>query len=239
MLRTFFFYLVFYPWTIIALVIAVGLSIFGQNLVHSWGIFWGRTCLWLAGLKLQVKGADNLPAAGPAIYVCNHQSNFDIPLLYAGLPLQFRWMAKQELFRVPLFGLAMKRSGYIPIDRSNRQKAMRSVAAAARRIQHGASVIIFPEGTRSADGTLQPFKKGALMIAAKAGVPVIPMAISGTYQVQPKGSLRINPAPLQLTILPPIATTDLKTADIAALTHQVHEQIAHCLQSEARNEQQS
>jgi 1-acyl-sn-glycerol-3-phosphate acyltransferase len=230
-LRTLFFYLVFYPWTVIALIIAICLSLFGQNVVHSWGILWGRSCLWLAGLNVKVTGAENLTVAGPAIYVSNHQSNFDIPLLYAGLPIQFRWMAKQELFSIPLFGTAMKRGGYIPIDRSNRKEAMRSLTAAARRIRDGVSVIIFPEGTRSPDGTLQPFKKGALLLAAKAGVPIVPMAIHGSHQVQPKGSLRINPVPLQLTIMPPIATAGLKMAHIDKLTDQVHERIARCLEN--------
>ena len=231
MLRTLFFYLVFYPWTLIALIIAVFLSPFGQDVVHSWGIFWGRSCLWLAGLELKVDGMENLTVNGPAIYICNHQSNFDIPLLYAGLPIQFRWMAKQELFNIPLFGTAMKRGGYIPIDRSNRKEAMRSLTAAAKRIQDGASVIIFPEGTRSPDGTLQTFKKGALLLAAKAGVPVVPMAIKGSHQVQPKGSLRINPAPLKLTILPPIDTDGLKSARINELTTQVHDLISRALEN--------
>lgn len=232
MLRTIFFYIVFYPWTLIAVIIAISLSLFGRDLVHSCGIFWGRGCLWLAGLKLQVKGTENLIVNGPAIYVCNHQSNVDIPLLYAGLPIQFRWMAKKELFHIPLFGFAMKRGGYIPIDRSNRKQAMRSLTAAARRIQDGVSVIIFPEGTRTTDGKLQPFKKGALLLAAKARVPIIPMAIQGSYQVQPKGSMRINPAPLKLTILPPVTTADLKSAQIDELTDQVHDQIARCLKSD-------
>ncbi len=231
MLRTLYFYLVFYPWTLIALIIAICLSLFGQNIVHSWGILWGRSCLWLAGLKVKVTGAENLTVVGPAIYVSNHQSNIDIPLLYAGLPIQFRWMAKKELFRIPLFGAAMKRGGYIPIDRSNRKEAMRSLTAAAKKIRNGVSVIIFPEGTRSPDGSLQPFKKGALLLATKAGVPIVPMAIHGSHQVQPKGSLRINPTPLQLTIMSPIATDGLKISHIDKLTDQVHDQIAQCLEN--------
>ena len=214
-----------------AVLIAISLSVFDRNVVHTCGILWGRSCLWLAGLRLKVRGAENLTVDGPAIYVCNHQSNFDVPLLYAGLPIPFRWMAKQELFKIPLFGLAMKRGGYIPIDRSNRKEAMRSLTAAARRIRDGVSVIIFPEGTRSADGKLQPFKKGALLLAAKAGVPIVPLAIHGSHQVQPKGSLRINPTPVQLTIMPPVATTDLKMAQLDELTDQVHGQIARCLEN--------
>ncbi len=232
MLRTVFFYLFFYPWTLIVLVLAIPLSLFGQNVVHSFGILWGRGCLLLAGLKLKVYGTEHVPRTGPAIYVSNHQSNFDIPILYAGLPLQFRWMAKQELFNVPLFGLAMRRGGYIPIDRSDHRKAMHSIMAAAQRIKQGASVIIFPEGTRTPNGQLQKFKKGALLIAAKAQVPVVPVAIRGSYLVQPKGRWKVSSAPLELEIFQPIATVGMSTGDIQDLTDKVHDLIAGNLQKD-------
>ncbi len=234
MLRAIFFCLLFYPWTLFSLLVALGVAPFGQNRVHSWGIFWGRTCLRLAGLKFTVSGTEHLPHHEPAIYVCNHQSNFDILLLYAGLPIQFRWMAKKELFRIPLFGAAMKCAGYIPIDRSNRREAMRSLTAAAQRIKDGASVVIFPEGTRTTDGKLQPFKKGALLIATKAGVPVVPMAISGSYQAQPKGQFRISPAHLKLTILPAIPPSRLGASQVDELTRQLFDRIDHCLNNESR-----
>ena len=230
MLRTFFFYLFFYPWTLIASLLALSISILGQNKTHSFVRFWGRSCLFFAGLKVEIQGIENIPEDSPAIYISNHQSNFDIPIIYAGLPIQFRWMAKQELFRIPLFGLAMKRSGIIPIDRSNRRKTMHSIIAAAQRIKEGASVIIFPEGTRTPDGQLQKFKKGALLIAAKAQVPVVPIAIHGSYQILPKGSWKITPGSLKLEFFQPIPTDGLKTGDIDALTNTVHDQIANSLQ---------
>ena len=230
MLRTFFFYLFFYPWTLIASFLALIVSFFGQNRTHSFVRFWGRSCLFFAGLKVQVQGSENISYDRPAIYVSNHQSNFDILIVYAGLPIQFRWMAKQELFRVPIFGLAMKRCGIIPIDRSNRRKTMHSIIAAAQRIKKGASVVIFPEGTRTPDGKLQKFKKGALLIAAKAQVPVVPIAIHGSYHVQSKDRWKINGGPLKLEFLKPISTDDLKRSDINALTNKVHDQIARSLQ---------
>ncbi len=230
MLRTFFFYLFFYPWTLIATFLALFISPFGPQRMHSFVRFWGRSCLFFAGLKVQIQGAENIPHAGSAIYVSNHQSNFDIPIIYAGLPIQFRWMAKQELFRIPLFGLAMKRSGFIPIDRSNRRKTMHSVIAAAQRIKEGASVVIFPEGTRTPNGQLQEFKKGALLIAAKAQVPVVPIVIHGSYQIQPKGRWRIASGLLKMEFLQPITTEGLKSCDIDMLTTKVHDQIASRLQ---------
>lgn len=234
-LRTLIFYLLFYPWTLFCILLALPLSFISADLIHNWGIIWGRGCLVLAGLKLQIEGTENLPKQGPTIYVSNHQSNFDIPILFAGLPLQFRWMAKQELFRVPLFGLAMKRSGYIPIDRSDRRKAMKSLNLAAAKIKAGTSVIIFPEGTRSADGRVQTFKKGALVIAAKAQVPVVPLAIRGSHQVQAKGRWRVNGYPLKLTIMPPLDTRGLKVKDVEQLTLDLHDQIASAVKGETHH----
>jgi 1-acyl-sn-glycerol-3-phosphate acyltransferase len=231
-LRTLIYYLLFYPWTLLAILLALPLSFISADLIHIFGIIWGRGCLVIAGLKLKVEGAENIPAHGPAIYVSNHQSNFDIPILYAGLPIQFRWMAKQELFRVPLFGLAMKRSGYIPIDRSNPRKAMHSLNLAAQKIKAGASVIIFPEGTRSPNGQVQTFKKGALVIAAKAQVPVVPVAIKGSYGVQPKDRWQVMSSPLTLTIFPAISTKNLKIREVEQLTHDLHDKIASAVKGE-------
>jgi 1-acyl-sn-glycerol-3-phosphate acyltransferase len=236
LLRAFIYYCLFYSWTLIALLIALPLSLISADWIHRCGIIWGRVCLALAGLKLDVRGQENIPDNTLAIYVVNHQSNFDIPILYAGLPLQFRWMAKAELFRVPLFGLAMKRCGYIPIDRSNRRQAIHSINLAAERIQAGTSVIVFPEGTRTTDGQLQAFKKGALLIAAKARVPVVPMAINGSFAIQPKGSWKVGKGPLRLSIMPPIATADLQIREVEALTEKVHSLIAADLAEEVTND---
>lgn len=230
MLRTLLFCLFFYPWTLIASFLALVVSLFGPDRAHAFVRFWGRSCLFFAGLKVQIQGSENIPYGRPAIYVSNHQSNFDIPIVYAGLPIQFRWMAKQELFRVPIFGLAMKRCGIIPIDRSNRRKTMHSIIAAAQRIKQGASVVIFPEGTRTPDGQLQKFKKGALLIAAKAQVPVVPIAIHGSYHVLPKDRWKINAGSLKLEFLQPIPTDGMKSSDIDTLTDKVHDQIAKSLQ---------
>ncbi len=236
MLRAFFYYLVFFPWTFVAILISLCCALIGgQRAAHNFGIFWGKSCLWLAGLTLRIRGTENLPGEGPAIYASNHQSNFDIPILYAGLPIQFRWLAKHELFKIPLFGAAMKHSGYIPIDRSDRRKAMESLDMAARKIKDGTSVIIFPEGTRTPDGMVQPFKKGALLLAAKAKVPVVPITIKGSFEVQSKNSLKIKPGPLELIISPPIATEDMKSRDIEALTRRIHDIIAANLKEPPRH----
>ncbi len=237
MLRAFFFYLIFFPWTFIAILISIGCAIIrGQQSAHNFGIFWGKSCLTIAGLKLKITGTENLPSHGPVIYASNHQSNFDIPIMYAGLPIQFRWLAKQELFDIPFFGAAMKHSGYIPIDRSNRRKSMESFELAAHKVKDGTSVIIFPEGTRTPDGNVQPFKKGALLLAAKAHVPVVPITIKGSYQVQSKNSLKIHPGPIELVISPPLDTTEMKTRDIEALNEKIHTTIATNLKEPVRHD---
>lgn len=238
MLRTLFFYLTFYPWTLVVLLLAPVISVLGENAVHNWGTLWGRSCLLLAGLRVNVHGSEHLPRSRSAIYIANHQSNFDIPILYAGLPLQFRWMAKKELFDIPLFGLGMKRCGYISIDRSDRRKTMHSMNDAAKQVRDGASVIIFPEGTRSPDGELKEFKKGGFVIAVKAQVPIVPVAIKGSFGVMSKDSFRIHGGTIDVEIFPPIETQGLKNADTGNLLEQVRESIAAMLEgvkSDERN----
>ncbi len=131
---------------------------------------------------------------------------------------------------MPLFGQAMRRLGCIPIDRSDRRKMMKSINAAAQQIKGGSSVLIFPEGTRSPDGKLHPFKKGALLIAAKAQVPVVPVAVQGSYQVLPKDRWKVTSGTVTITFLPPIVTDTLKTSAIDTLTTQAHDLIATTLQ---------
>ena len=229
MLRTLFFYLAYYPWTLIVLLLAIPISLLGQNAVHRLGILWGQSALLLAGLPIKVIGSEHIPQQQPVVYIVNHQSNFDIPILYAGLPLQFRWLAKKELFDIPLFGHGMRRCGYIPIDRSNRRKAMQSMNEAAQQIRDGASVIVFPEGTRSPDGQLQEFKKGGFLIAIKAQVPVVPVAIKGSYSIMSKDSMRIHSGSIEMEIFPPIGTSGLKNADTENLQAQAREPIANKL----------
>jgi 1-acyl-sn-glycerol-3-phosphate acyltransferase len=145
----------------------------------------------------------------------NHQSNADIPLLLGRLPVQFRWLAKAELFRIPIFGRAMRGVGYISIDRSNRKSAFESLERAARTIRSGTSVLIFPEGTRSRDGRILPFKKGGFVLSVDAGVPIVPIIIRGTRDIIPKGHFLIRPAPVTMEILDPVETADYtrKTKD--------------------------
>ncbi len=233
MLRTIFFYMCFFPWTALVAICGTPFSLFSPDYMHNCARLWGVVSLRLAGMRLEVEGQEYLPAPDqPVIFVGNHQSNFDILSYFAGLPLQFRWMAKAELFRVPFFGLAMRRSGYIAIERSDRRKAMQSIMVAAERIRSGTSVVIFPEGTRSADGRLQEFKKGGFLIALKAQVPIVPVVINGSSQVMAKGDLKFRSGTIRFRILPQIETAGLTNKDSDALMTQVRNAIAENLDKE-------
>ncbi len=233
MVRTIFYFASFIPWTLFVIVTGVPLSFIRPDYLHNYSRFWARVGLKLAGVKLKVTGREHLQPDQAVIYMPNHQSNFDILALFAGLPGQFRWLAKEELFQIPLFGLAMRRCGYISLDRSDRKKAIKSMNEAARRIHDGTSVVIFPEGTRSADGLLQEFKKGGFMLALKAQVPVLPVAISGSYAVMPKNSLWIRGGTIEVSILPAIDSSGMGTADRDPLMEQVHGRIAASLEAAA------
>ena len=216
------------PWTLFVILTGVPVSFLSPDYLHTYARFWARVGLLLAGVRLTVEGREHLPT-GAVVYMPNHQSNFDILALYAGLPVQFRWLAKEELFRIPLFGFAMRRTGYIPVNRSDRKKAIRSMAEAARRITEGTSVIVFPEGTRSFDGSLQPFKKGGVMLAIDAGAPIVPVAIRGSHEVMPKYSHWTRGGRIHVTIFPAVPTSGTTPAGRGALMEAVRKPIAEAL----------
>jgi 1-acyl-sn-glycerol-3-phosphate acyltransferase len=205
---------VIYAWIIVATFvlgcIAILVSYFSKtgNSVHWVARVWGRSILWVSGVKVKVYGLEHIDLSRSAIYMSNHQSNFDIPVFFSALPVQFRWLAKAELFKIPIFGRGMRGAGYISIDRSDRNSAVRSLKRAAESIRNGTSVLIFPEGTRSADGNLLPFKSGGFFVAIDAGVPIIPMAVQGTFDVMPKHRNIIRSNDVQIVLRPPIDATD-------------------------------
>jgi len=177
------------------------------NPVHIIARIWARGILYVSRIKVTVNGLENIDPAQSYVYMSNHQSNFDIPVLLAYLPVQFRWLAKAELFKIPIFGRAMRGAGYVKIDRFNQEAAFESLGEAAGKMKNGVSVMIFPEGTRSRDGNIRPFKKGGFVMAVDAGVPIVPIVLRGTWTIMDKSSLRINTGEVSLNIEPPIATT--------------------------------
>jgi 1-acyl-sn-glycerol-3-phosphate acyltransferase len=174
------------------------------NAVLPLARIWARIIFFLCRVNLTVQGSSRLSALGPYLFLSNHQSQFDILAVVLAIPLQFRILAKQELFYIPIFGWVLKLSGFVGIDRSNREKAIRSLERAAQRLRGGTSLLIYAEGTRSPDGKLLPFKKGGFVLAIQAGVPILPITIQGSREILAKGSLRIRPGTIHLRIGEPI-----------------------------------
>ena len=175
---------------------------------------WAGWFLRRAGVKVEVEGEERVDWSQPLVIVANHQSWFDVFALAAHLPVLGRFVAKEELARIPVFGPAWQACGHVAIDRSNREQATESLDRAGRHIRDGRlAVILFAEGTRSPDGRLQPFKKGAFVLAIKTGVPVVPVGISGSRQVMPKGSFRIRPGEIRIRIGEPISVEGLRHQD--------------------------
>lgn len=199
------------------------------DMVQALVRMWARSTCFFAGVRVSVEGRENIALAGPYIFAANHQSQFDIFALQGYLGFDFRWMAKKELFDIPIFGSGMRAAGYIPVDRSRGRQAMKSLIEAAGHISAGTSVIIFPEGTRSRDGKLQDFKSGAMVLAIKAGVPIVPVAIIGTHQILPKGRLLAQPGQVLIRIGQPIETTQFSPADKQALACRLQHEVAELL----------
>ncbi|HOJ43127.1 MAG TPA: lysophospholipid acyltransferase family protein [Syntrophorhabdaceae bacterium] len=176
--------------TLILSIIALIVSFFDKKgeCIHGIARFWARIHLFVSGIKVIVEGLEHIPEP-PCIFMCNHQSALDIYALLAKMPFSFRWVAKRQLFSIPFFGWAMKKAGYISLDRENPREAIKAIEVAAKRIKDGTNLVIFPEGTRSKDGVLLPFKKGVFSLAVRAGAPVVPASIKGTSILQPKGCL--------------------------------------------------
>lgn len=183
-----------------------------------------RMLLGLAGVRVVQHGREHLPRRGAVLYMSNHQSNLDPPVLFRCLPGYISVLAKQELFRVPLLGTVLKVGGLIPVDRSHRESAIASIEKAVTALRGGRPFLIFPEGTRSPDGRLLAFKKGPFFMAREAGVPIIPVTIWGTKERMRKGSTRIHPGAIQVRIHAPILPGEYATReDLMAAVRQAIE----------------
>jgi 1-acyl-sn-glycerol-3-phosphate acyltransferase len=178
-----------------------------ENMIHRVANIWAKMLLAIANTKVEIIGAENVLMGKPQIFMANHQSDFDILIVLAHLQGQFRWIVKKELFQIPLFGRAMQSAGYIEIDREDRERAIMSIDRAAMKIREGKSVMSFPEGTRSKDGKIKPFKQGMFYLAIKSGVPIVPISIIGAGEIMPRRSLHIRPGRITMVIDKPIDVT--------------------------------
>jgi 1-acyl-sn-glycerol-3-phosphate acyltransferase len=193
----------------------------GEDRGHKVSKLWAKMLLLLFNTKIEIIGAENISLGKPLIMMANHQSDFDILVLLAGIPGQFRWIAKKELFRIPLFGTAMRKCGYIDIDRQNHEKAMESIEKALQKVREGKSIMSFPEGTRSRNGIIRPFKRGMFRLAVASGAPIVPLSIIGSGQIMPKGSLNVKPGKITVVIGKPIDVSNYTAENHDVLIEQV------------------
>jgi 1-acyl-sn-glycerol-3-phosphate acyltransferase len=191
--------------------------------------FWSRLVLGVPGVKLEVVQRAPLDPKRPYIVMANHASMIDIWAVFLAVPIPLRFIAKKQLGAIPLFGWAMRAGRFIFIDRQNAASARRSIDEAARRIAAGQSVVIFPEGTRTRDGRLNPFKKGGFHLALDSGADIVPVAIHGTRALMPRGSALIRAGTVRVEIGAPISTAGLASGDRDGLVVRVRDQIAAML----------
>jgi 1-acyl-sn-glycerol-3-phosphate acyltransferase len=214
--------------TVPAALVTILLGLFDPHGKHVYAIgrLWAQLILTLGGVAVRVHGLDRLDPRQRYLFLVNHQSNIDIPVLLQSLPgFQLRWMAKKELLWVPFFGWAMWAGKHIAVDRAGSARTLRSLRKAARRMERGISVVVFPEGTRSGDGRLLPFKRGGFLLAAKTRAPIVPVTIIGSGKVLPKGAWRLHPGTVDVHVSEPIAMTDRRPGSLGALAAQVQRRI--------------
>jgi len=191
---------------------------------------WCNAVLGAAAVREDVAGLENLPP-GTCVLVCNHQSNFDAPFVFARFPKHVRFVAKQELYRIPIFGAAIKAMGNIRVERTGSDGDRKRIEAAIEQVRTRTSILFFAEGTRSTDGKLRSFKKGAAVLAIDAQVPLVPVAVAGAHEITPKGGLWVHSGrPLVLRVGKPIPTTGLGRGDRDTLTRQAHDAVAALLE---------
>ena len=195
------------------------------NRAHRMASRWASSVLWVSRVRVRVTYLEPLDPDQSYLFAANHQSAYDIFALLGKLKFQFRWLAKESLFKTPFMGWAMTRVGYIPINRENPKSAYKSLLVAAEKIKGGTSVLIFPEGTRQPPNHLGEFKKGGFILAAKAGRPMVPVSISGSGQVMPQKSYSLHSGTIELVIGKPISTAGISPKAVEPLMEQVREAI--------------
>ncbi len=239
-LRSYFFFVpVVYLYTGVMGTLALLSSLFdGSGRVQHWfARNWSRAILKSVGIRVRVIGAEHILRSQGAVYAANHLSAADIPVLYANLPIQFRILAKRELFRYPFLGWYLKRSGQIPIVYGDAHASLRSLNRAGEGLRRGMPLVVFPEGGRSKTGELQEFMGGAFYAAIRAQAPVVPVAIVGTYELLPINSFHMIPGEVELVIGEPIPTAGLRLRDMEKLSAQVRRTIQQMYDSHTKNAQ--
>jgi 1-acyl-sn-glycerol-3-phosphate acyltransferase len=211
-------------WAIAAVVYAA-LSASSKEIHFRCAAPWSRALLRIAGVRVYIEGIDLIEAATAYVYIPNHTSFFDIFSLLAYLPVDFKFILKEELMRLPILSWAMRKAGYISISRSSPARARKTLKGAIDMIKKGSSLVIFAEGTRSKDGRLQPLKRGAFQLAMASGAPIVPVAIKGSNEVMAKGSYKIQRGAIRITVAKPIPTKNFRKEQMPALIGRVTESL--------------
>ncbi len=214
-LRTLLFFFIVFPVMFFGILFALLLNIFDPSGsgFHKIAAWWGRFSARLFGISIEVTGSENYNPEQNYLVISNHAGMADIPLLLGTMNLDLRFLAKEELGRIPLFGRALRQAGYVMIKRGQNREALKSLYKAAEVLKSGKSIHIFPEGTRSQNGELLPFKRGAFLIAQKGGAPILPVTIIGSHLITPKKSLKINKGKIKIIIDKPILPAQFSSAD--------------------------
>lgn len=187
---------------------------------------WSGGLLAAAAVRVRAEVDPALDPRGRYVFLANHQSLFDIPAILATSPGQLRMIAKRSLFKIPIFGWAIRAGGFIPVDREDRSTAVRTFASAAAHLRAGTSMLLFPEGTRSRSDELLPFQRGGFLLALKSGLPIVPVGVSGTRAVQPRGSLVIRPGTAVVRYGAPLAPAEFGMRRKGELVEEVRRRVA-------------
>lgn len=199
--------------------------------LHKLQQFWARSFCRLLFLPIEVEGLENIQPKTSYVFVSNHQSMTDVFVIYGWLPVIFKWIMKKELRKVPLVGAACKAAGHIYIDRSNKMASMRSIAEAERIVKDGVCVVIFPEGTRTLTGEVGRFKRGAFSIATDLNLPIVPISLSGCYEVMPRTRFYAKWHRVKMTVGKPIDVSAYPEEDRNVLIEDVRQQVINNIQS--------
>jgi 1-acyl-sn-glycerol-3-phosphate acyltransferase len=211
--------------TIIIMTLACGLPAIITGIFNPYsrinyylGQIWSRSILWVAGTRIIVEGLSNIDVHRQYVFIGNHQSHFDVLVVFSRIPMTLRFLTKKELFKVPVFGWALSAIGMIKIDRADHEKSVKSMNEALEIIRKNTiSLVVFPEGTRSPDGKMGPFKKGGFIMAIKGKIPIVPVSLAGSRFILPKHSMRLKAGTIKMVVGKPIDTVDFTYSDRAEL----------------------
>jgi 1-acyl-sn-glycerol-3-phosphate acyltransferase len=208
-------------------IISIPVSLFGDKgrILHGFARFWSELIMKTIASPTKVTGLEAIDTSKPYVYAVNHASALDIPVLYVYLPFEFRIAFKKELLAYPIVGWHLKRSGQICVDQQNPARSIGSIRAALKSLKSGMPLVIFPEGGRTPDGEIKPFLPGALFLAIKAQVDIVPVALVGTYELLPMNTYHIKCRPLEMRVGQPLSTSGYTLRNMGALSDRVHQAV--------------